>query len=218
MLYVFSLRGSVSEPAALRRHAGAACAAAPASASTAPVPASCPRRRTARRASGSRRCEPGEPQHAGRRQSPYQENAWGMGEGKRLYPLYNCAPCHAQRRRRDRAAADGRQVDLRRRRPIRSTRPSRRAGRTACRRSAGTSRTQQIWQLVAYVQSMSGPGPRRTAAPEPQRRPDERRLPESRRSPAGADADGASLMPDAPVGSPSGGRSQAARDQRTCGG
>ena len=24
--------------------------------------------------------------------SPFEENAWGMGEGKRLYAAYNCAP------------------------------------------------------------------------------------------------------------------------------
>ena len=38
--------------------------------------------------------EPGAPQQAAEVQSPYQRNAWGMGEGKRLYAAYNCAPCH----------------------------------------------------------------------------------------------------------------------------
>ena len=27
--------------------------------------------------------------------SPYQENAWGQSEGKRLFTLYNCSGCHA---------------------------------------------------------------------------------------------------------------------------
>ena len=34
------------------------------------------------------------PQQQAEVKSPYQENAWGMGEGKRLYAAYNCAPCH----------------------------------------------------------------------------------------------------------------------------
>jgi len=38
--------------------------------------------------------EPGEPQGAAAVESPYQRNAWGMGEGKRLYSAFNCAPCH----------------------------------------------------------------------------------------------------------------------------
>ena len=27
--------------------------------------------------------------------SPFQQNAWGMAEGKRLYTALNCAGCHA---------------------------------------------------------------------------------------------------------------------------
>ena len=27
--------------------------------------------------------------------SPYQENAWGMAEGKRLFSFFNCVGCHA---------------------------------------------------------------------------------------------------------------------------
>src|SRR5690349_236167 len=38
--------------------------------------------------------EPGEAQRNAPVKSPYQGNAWGMGEGKRLYSAYNCAPCH----------------------------------------------------------------------------------------------------------------------------
>ena len=69
--------------------------------------------------------------------------------------------------------------------------PSSRAARTGCRRSARASRKQQIWQLVAYVRSMSGLAPT-DAAPgrdddhrgrrvrrEPNREP---ALPEARRS------------------------------------
>jgi len=38
--------------------------------------------------------EAGMPQQQAEVRSPYQDNAWGMGEGKRLYAAYNCAPCH----------------------------------------------------------------------------------------------------------------------------
>ena len=39
-----------------------------------------------------------------------------------------------------------------------------RAVRTACRRSAASIPTQQIWQLVAYVRSLSGQVPQATPA------------------------------------------------------
>ena len=38
--------------------------------------------------------EPGMSQQQAPVKSPYQDNAWGMAEGKRLYSAYNCAPCH----------------------------------------------------------------------------------------------------------------------------
>ena len=39
---------------------------------------------------------PGEPQPPSPTRSPYQGNAYGMGEGKRLFAAYNCNGCHAQ--------------------------------------------------------------------------------------------------------------------------
>ena len=75
--------------------------------------------------------------------------------------------------------------------------------------------TQQIWQLVAYVQSMSGQVPA-TAAPG--RNDDQMAaLPESRQSHAGARADRAPVMP--PIQSilhPAGHAGRARR--ATCGG
>ena len=40
--------------------------------------------------------EPGGPTQRTPVLSPYQENAWGIGEGKRLYSAFNCNGCHAQ--------------------------------------------------------------------------------------------------------------------------
>jgi cytochrome c oxidase cbb3-type subunit 3 len=38
--------------------------------------------------------EPGVPQQQAPVSSPYQGNAWGIGEGKRLYSAFNCSGCH----------------------------------------------------------------------------------------------------------------------------
>lgn len=37
----------------------------------------------------------GAPQPPSGSRSPYQENAWAISEGKRLFTAYNCAGCHA---------------------------------------------------------------------------------------------------------------------------
>ena len=39
--------------------------------------------------------QPGASQQQAEVRSPYQQNAWGIAEGKRLNAAYNCAPCHA---------------------------------------------------------------------------------------------------------------------------
>src|SRR5215217_7466486 len=39
--------------------------------------------------------QPGQPQVRTPIESPYEENAWGMGEGKRLFQNYSCSGCHA---------------------------------------------------------------------------------------------------------------------------
>jgi cytochrome c oxidase cbb3-type subunit 3 len=112
--------------------------------------------------------------------SPYQNNAWGMGEGKRLYAAYNCAPCHGVNGGGaigpplidDKwiygARADQIYATISQGRP--DGMPS----------FGGHITTQQIWQLVAYVQSMSGQVAPTSA---PSRNDDQMAaLPESRQS------------------------------------
>jgi cytochrome c oxidase cbb3-type subunit 3 len=125
--------------------------------------------------------EPGMPQPAAEVKSPYQQNAWGMGEGKRLYSAFNCAPCHGVNGGGaigppliDDKWIYGAQADQ-----IYATISQ---GRPDGMPSfGGHIPTQQIWQLVAYVQSMSGQVPI-TAAPS---RNDDLTAgqPESRRAP-----------------------------------
>lgn len=125
--------------------------------------------------------EPGLPQQQGEVKSPYQENAWGIGEGKRLYAAYNCGPCHGVNGggamgpalMDDRwiygAKADQIYASISQGRP--DGMPS----------FGGHISAQQIWQLVAYVQAVSGQVPM-TAAPG--RNDDQMTaLPESRRPP-----------------------------------
>ena len=124
--------------------------------------------------------EPGMPQQQAEVRSPYQDNAWGMGEGKRLYAAYNCAPCHGVNGGGaigpplidDKwiygAKADQIYATISQGRP--DGMPS----------FGGHITTQQIWQLVAYVQSMSG---QVKATSAPSRNDDQMAaLPESRQS------------------------------------
>ena len=124
--------------------------------------------------------EPGQPQQQAEVKSPYQNNGWGMGEGKRLYAAYNCAPCHGVNGGGaigpplidDKwiygAGADQIYATISQGRP--DGMPS----------FGGHITTQQIWQLVAYVQSMSG---QVKATSAPSRNDDQMAaLPESRQS------------------------------------
>ena len=61
--------------------------------------------------------QPGAPLPKQAASGPYEGNAWAISQGERLYEQYNCVGLPLPRRRRDRAAADGRAVDLRRQRP-----------------------------------------------------------------------------------------------------
>jgi cytochrome c oxidase cbb3-type subunit III len=87
--------------------------------------------------------------------SPFRENAWGISEGKRLYNFYNCVGCHSNggggmgpplmddRWIYGHEAANIYQTIL-------EGRPN---GMPAFRNKIPD---QQVWMLVAYVQSMSG--------------------------------------------------------------
>jgi cytochrome c oxidase cbb3-type subunit III len=124
--------------------------------------------------------EPGVPQQGAEVQSPYQQNAWGMGEGKRLYAAYNCAPCHGVNGGGaiGPALIDDKWIYGAKADQIYATISQ---GRPDGMPSfGGHITTQQIWQLVAYVQAMSGQVPP-TAAPG--RNDDQMAaLPESRQS------------------------------------
>lgn len=90
--------------------------------------------------------------------SPFQENAWGVGEGKRLFDQFNCSGCHAH-------GGGGMGPPLMDDRWIYGSHP--RAiydtileGRPNGMPSfGGRIADAQLWQLVAYVQSMSGQVP-----------------------------------------------------------
>ena len=100
--------------------------------------------------------QPGVPQPIGNMKSPYQGNAWGIGEGKRLYSAYNCAGCHAVNGGGSIGPAliddkwiyggGGDQVYS----TISQGRPN------GMPSFGGHLTPPQIWQLVAYVQAMSG--------------------------------------------------------------
>jgi cytochrome c oxidase cbb3-type subunit 3 len=107
--------------------------------------------------------QPGAPQQHETVQSPYQNNAWGMSEGKRLYGAYNCTGCHGVNgggaigpALKDDKWIYGSQPDQ-----IYSTISQ---GRPDGMPSfGGHIPTQQIWMLVAYVQSMGGATPKDAA-------------------------------------------------------
>ena len=90
--------------------------------------------------------------------SPYQENAWGISEGKRLFTAYNCTGCHAHGGGAiGPALMDDEWIYGYEPASIYSTIVE---GRPNGMPSFGNKiPVQQVWQLVAYVQSMSGQVP-----------------------------------------------------------
>jgi cytochrome c oxidase cbb3-type subunit III len=100
--------------------------------------------------------QPGSPEPPADVVSPYQHNAWGIGEGKRLYSAYNCAPCHAVNGGGaigpalidDKWIYGGQSDQI-----YASISQGRPNGMPSF---GGHVTTQQIWQLVAYVQALSG--------------------------------------------------------------
>jgi cytochrome c oxidase cbb3-type subunit 3 len=87
--------------------------------------------------------------------SPFQNNAWGTAEGKRLFDAYNCSGCHAH-------GGGGMGPPLMDDKWIYGSRPAnifetivegRPNGMPSFRNKIPDA---QVWELVAYVQSMSG--------------------------------------------------------------
>jgi len=93
-----------------------------------------------------------------RGESPFQKNAYGTAEGKRLFDQYNCSGCHAH-------GGGGMGPALMDEKWIYGSEPAnifesivegRPNGMPAWRNKIPD---QQVWELVAYVQSMSGNEP-----------------------------------------------------------
>ena len=97
---------------------------------------------------------PGSPPPPGPELSPFQHNAYGMSEGKRLFDAYNCSGCHAH-------GGGGMGPALMDDKWIYGSKPDQIYATISQGRPDGMPSfgghipTQQIWQLVAYVQSMS---------------------------------------------------------------
>ena len=111
----------------------------------------------ATRAEGVRQSalQAGGPQQMPHVLSPYQENAWGMAEGKRLFSSFNCTGCHANGGGAiGPALSDDKWIYGAAPQQIYSSIVE---GRTnGMPAFGGRVPDQQVWQLVAYVQSLSG--------------------------------------------------------------
>jgi cytochrome c oxidase cbb3-type subunit 3 len=105
---------------------------------------------------------PGEPQPPSPVRSPYQNNAYGMGEGKRLFAAYNCNGCHAQ-------GGGGIGPPLMDSKWIYGSSPDQIYSTIVQGRPDGMPAfggrvpDDQVWQLVSYVQSLSGQTPQDAA-------------------------------------------------------
>ena len=100
----------------------------------------------------------GEPQAPSGATSPFQQNAWGQSEGKRLFQSYNCSGCHAN-------GGGGIGPALMDDEWIYGYLPGNIFASIVEGRPNGMPSFRnklpdyQVWQLVAYVQSMSGQNP-----------------------------------------------------------
>ena len=106
--------------------------------------------------------QPGGPAPGAPRLSPYQENAYGLAEGKRLYGAFNCNGCHMNGGGGiGPALMDDKWIYGAEPEQIYSTIVE---GRANGMPAFGTRvPSQQVWQLVAYVQSLSGQVPQDAA-------------------------------------------------------
>lgn len=106
--------------------------------------------------------QPGEPQEMAHVRGPYQQNAWGMAEGKRLFTAFNCVGCHANGGGGiGPALSDDKWIYGAAPQQIYSTVVEGRANGMPA--FGGRIPDQQVWQLVAYVQSLSGLVPKDAA-------------------------------------------------------
>jgi cytochrome c oxidase cbb3-type subunit 3 len=107
--------------------------------------------------------QPGAPSPPPTMKNPLQDNAYALSEGKRLFSAYNCVGCHAQGGGAiGPALMDHRWIYGSRPEQIFSTIVQ---GRPNGMPSFGTRiPEQEVWQLVAYVTSLSG-NVRKDAAP-----------------------------------------------------
>jgi cytochrome c oxidase cbb3-type subunit III len=94
--------------------------------------------------------------------SPYQGNAYGLSEGKRLYGAFNCVGCHQN-------GGGGMGPALMDDKWIYGAAPAQIYASIVEGRADGMPAfggrvpDQQVWQIVAYVQSLSGQVPRDAA-------------------------------------------------------
>lgn len=106
--------------------------------------------------------QPGKPAPPDVVESPYEDSAWAASEGKRYYQAFNCVGCHAHggggigpplMDTEWIYGSDPRQIFA----TIVEGRPN---GMPAF---GGRIPEQQVWQIVAYVQSLSGQLPKDVA-------------------------------------------------------
>jgi cytochrome c oxidase cbb3-type subunit III len=99
--------------------------------------------------------QPGPPVRSGSINGPYEQNAYGVSQGKTLYNLFNCSGCHFQ-------GGGGIGPPLMDDEWVYGSRPENIfetivEGRPNGMPSfGGKINPDQIWQIVAYVRSMSG--------------------------------------------------------------
>jgi cytochrome c oxidase cbb3-type subunit 3 len=106
--------------------------------------------------------QPGAPKAESHVLSPYQKNAFGLSEGKRLYAAYNCNGCHAQ-------GGGGIGPALMDDKWIYGSEPEQIFSTIVQGRPNGMPSfggkipEQEVWQIVGYVQSLSGNVPQDAA-------------------------------------------------------
>jgi cytochrome c oxidase cbb3-type subunit 3 len=87
--------------------------------------------------------------------NPYEENAWALSEGERFFEAYNCVGCHAH-------GGGGMGPALMDKQWLYGSEPAQVAASIVDGRPNGMPAFRdripepQVWQLVAYVRSLSG--------------------------------------------------------------